>query len=145
MIPLAAAFASCDGTNYYNAKIGDCVTAPECTELGLIPYKLLRECSRVYVPDAESGFGPDEGGAYTCPSGKYAIVDGDAMRCVTPSSSCGYYVAHGVRMCPPRKCSALVWSETLGWDDEIECLSSQCYARGGFYYLYYCLTAQQCH
>lgn len=48
-------------------------------------------------------------------------------------------------MCPPGKCSLLVWGKTLNWNDQNECLtSSQCYARGGFYYLYYCLTVLQC-
>lgn len=96
MLLLVVALADCDGTNYYCATLGDCVTAPECAELGLIPYKMLRECSSVYAPDAESGFGPDESGAYTCPSGKYAIVDGTTMRCIGLSSSCGRYAAHGV-------------------------------------------------
>lgn len=99
--------AGCDGTNYYCAQVGDCVTAPECTELGLIAYKMLRECSRVYVPDTESGFRPDESGAYTCPSSKCVIVDGSFMRCIDPSASYGTYTAHNVRMCTPSKCSGL--------------------------------------
>ena len=128
---LGLALVTCAGRNYWCPSREIHVTVQECLDLELIPYKLLMQCGKGYIPNTTSGFGPNENGEYTCPTGSYTTFVGSTIGCVESWKDCGtMYVVYDPywRVCTtnPYFCNyfALI---AYNWTGKNECISeAQC-------------------
>ena len=129
------------------SSLGDCVTARQCVNKGMVAYKLFMECSRRFTPNVASGYKPDTNGVSACPVGNYTVLGENSIWCVNSTDDCkGCFVFRGMKVIAvgPWQCQYLGGYRAYNWEGKSECMYD-CYAIGGFINEPYCLNTTQCY